>query len=279
MIPRPLWLTSLVAIFFLACSISAQDSDLFSQSASAQLTRQFGGRNLSWVLLDRSGRILAQNWDDPDLPISAGSVLKPFIALAWGEQNGLHYPRILCKGTRNRCWLPRGHGIIGLESAIAESCNAYFLSLASELDRRSAAQIFARFGLHSPPPDATPETLIGLTDQWRETPLTLARAYLALANDIFGPAQKRILAGMRGAAAFGTARDVDLALGRNSALAKTGTAPCSHHARAAADGFTIVLFPALQPRLLLLVRMHAATGAHTATKAGAMLRAIGMGAP
>ena len=273
------WLTVLVVISILASSISAQNSDLFSQSASAQLTRQFGGRDLSWVLVDRSGRILAQNWDDPNLPISPGSLLKPFIAAAWGEQHGFNYPHVTCKGTRNRCWLPRGHGTLGLERAIAESCNAYFLSLASELDRRRAEPILARFGLHGPLPDATPETLIGLTDQWRETPLTLARAYLVLANDTHSPAQQHILIGMRGAAAFGTAREVDLALGRDSALAKTGTAPCSHHPRAAADGFTVILFPALQPRVLLLVRMHGSTGAHTATAAGAMLRAVGLGAP
>ena len=276
---RFLCLTVLSVISILASNVAAQNSDLFSQSASAQLTRQFGGRGLSWLLLDRTGRVLAQNWDDPNLPVSPGSLLKPFIAFTWGEQHGFNYPRVTCKGTRSRCWLPRGHGTLGMEGAIAKSCNAYFLSLTRELDRRRAEPILARFGLHGPLPDATPEALIGLTDQWRETPLTLARAYLALANDTLSPARQHILTGMSGAAAYGTARDIDLALGRNSALAKTGTAPCSHHPRATADGFAIVLFPALEPRLLLLVRMHGATGAHTATQAGAMLRAIGMGTP
>jgi hypothetical protein len=81
---------------------------------------------------------------------------------------------------------------------------------------------------------------------------------------------------MRNAAESGTAREVDLALGPHAALAKTGTASCSHHPRASGDGFTVVLFPAVQPRLVLLVRMHGTTGAHTAAQAGAMFRAIGM---
>jgi hypothetical protein len=63
-------------------------------------------------------------------------------------------------------------------------------------------------------------------------------------------------------------------LGRNAALAKTGTAACSHTPRGAADGFTVILYPAAQPRLLLLVRVHGVTGAASAKVAGAMLRSL-----
>jgi hypothetical protein len=68
---------------------------------------------------------------------------------------------------------------------------------------------------------------------------------------------------------------VDAALGHDAALAKTGTAVCSHRPRGAADGFTVVLYPAAQPRLLLLVRVHGITGAQSAAVAGAMLRCLG----
>jgi len=81
--------------------------------------------------------------------------------------------------------------------------------------------------------------------------------------------------GMLGSAERGTARAVDEELGSKVALAKTGTAPCSHTPVAAADGFTVVLFPAVQPRLLLLVRVHGETGAASAKVAGAMLRSLG----
>ena len=275
----PQWRLAVIAASLLIpiLALRAQDSDLFSQAASAQLARQFGGRDLSWVLLDRSGRVLALNWEDAGAPISPGSLLKPFIAIAYGEQHKFHYPRVTCTGTRSRCWLPRGHGTIDLQQAIAGSCNTYFLTLADGLDRDQVQAVFSRFGLEGPPANAGAGALIGLGDRWRETPLALARAYLALLTDAPEPARSRILDGMRAAAETGTARDVDVALGAHAALAKTGTATCSHHPRAAADGFAIVLFPASQPRVLLLVREHGTTGAHAAAQAGAMLRSIGMG--
>jgi hypothetical protein len=51
-----------------------------------------------------------------------------------------------------------------------------------------------------------------------------------------------------------------------------------HACIGAADGFTLVLYPAAQPRLLLLVRVHGITGADSAKVAGAMLRSLGAGA-
>jgi cell division protein FtsI/penicillin-binding protein 2 len=277
--PR-LFFVSFIVLPLLASSLTlrAQGSDLFSQTASAELTRQFGGRDLSWLLLDRSGRMLAMNWEDANLTIAPGSLLKPFIAVAYGEQHGFVYPHVTCTGAQGRCWLPRGHGTIGLEKAIAGSCNAYFLALADGLDPDRADATFSRFGLNGPPKNADPEILVGLKDQWRETPLSLARAYLELVTDAPEPVRQRILSGMRSAAESGTAREVNIALGNPGAMAKTGTAICSHHPRAAVDGFAIVLFPASQPRLLLLVRMHGVAGARAAAEAGAMLHAIGMGA-
>ena len=274
------WRVGFIVVSLLVCNVIlfADDADHFSQAASAALNHRFSGRDLSWVLLDRTGRILAFNWDDANAPIAPGSLLKPFIAVAYGEQHNFAYPHVTCTGTRSRCWLPRGHGDIGLEKAISASCNTYFLALANGLERVRAQGVFKQFGLEGPPADAGAEMLIGLVDNWRETPLTLARAYLALLSNTPELARSPILAGMRSAAETGTARDVDIALGSHAALAKTGTAVCSHHPRAVADGFAVALYPASQPRVLLLVREHGTTGAHTATQAGAMLRAIGMGA-
>jgi cell division protein FtsI/penicillin-binding protein 2 len=105
----------------------------------------------------------------------------------------------------------------------------------------------------------------------------LAKAYLQLEKEQQSPMQSRIVKGMSGSASHGTARAVDAALGSNAALAKTGTAVCSHTPQGAADGFTVVLYPAAQPRLLLLVRVHGTTGAESAKVAGAMLRSLGAG--
>jgi hypothetical protein len=70
---------------------------------------------------------------------------------------------------------------------------------------------------------------------------------------------------------------VDATLGENAALAKTGTAACTHTHRAAADGLAVVAFPAEDPRFLLLVQKHGVTGAHTAAEAAQMLRVVGLG--
>jgi hypothetical protein len=263
---------------FAACLATAQTAHEtpFSQSAKAVLEHNFPSPDLSYLLLDTSGNVLAERWPAP-VPISPGSLVKPFLAIAYGEQHGGRFPTVRCLGTESHCWLPRGHGELELEEAITQSCNAYFLELAAGVDRQRAAQTLARYGLAGPPITASAESLAGLGSAWKETPLAWARAYLQLVNEQQSPAQSRIVKGMLGSAERGTARAVDAVLGRNVALAKTGTAVCSHTPRGAADGFTVVLYPAAQPRLLLLVRVHGVTGAASAKIAGAMLHALGGG--
>jgi cell division protein FtsI/penicillin-binding protein 2 len=265
-------------LLFLACQVSAQPARdaQFSQAAKAVLDRDFSGPEISYLLLDSSGGVLAERW--PAQPaIAPGSLVKPFLAIAYGEQHAGQFPTVRCMGARTRCWLPAGHGNIGLEEAIAQSCNTYFLDLANDLDRKRAARSFAHYGLAGPPENATSENLVGLGAAWKESPLALARAYLTIEKEQRSVLQNRIVKGMIGSAEHGTARAVDAVLGRNAALAKTGTAVCSHTPRASADGLTVVLYPAAQPRLLLLVRVHGVTGAASARVAGQMLRSLGAG--
>jgi len=258
---------------------SAQQATLFAQGANAVLQSRFSRPELSWILLDRTGNVVAQRWDAPNQQIPPGSLVKPIVAVAYAEQHGGRFPHVRCLGTASMCWLPRGHGDLDLEHAIANSCNAYFLSLAENLDRGVAIRRLHTFGLAGPGPEADARTLIGLSPGWRETPLALGRAYLALLDYPGLTVRTRVLRGMAGAALYGTAGAVDADLGQDLALAKTGTASCTHAHRAPADGFAVVLMPADQPRYLLLVRMHGTTGAHTAAVAAEMLRAIGLGQP
>lgn len=259
------------------CAIAgAQESAIFTQGASAVLERQFGRPDLTWLLLDRSARVLTQRWPEAEKVIAPGSLLKPFIASAYGEQYKAHYPHLLCSGTVDHCWYPRGHGEIGLEEALAQSCNAYFLHLAESLDRMRIDATCTRYGLHLPAQTLSAEDRIGLTSTWRETPLSIARAYLALLEDQGDFSRNRIMAGMRAAAQHGTARGASAAFGSGDLLAKTGTASCMHRPQATADGFAVLLYPAAAPRFLLLVRQHGATGAEASKQAGAMLRAIGL---
>ena len=64
---------------------------------------------------------------------------------------------------------------------------------------------------------------------------------------------------------------VGAAIGHTDALVKTGTAPCSHSPRGSADSYTIIVYPANRPRVVLLVQAHGRTGAETAASAGALL--------
>jgi hypothetical protein len=57
-----------------------------------------------------------------------------------------------------------------------------------------------------------------------------------------------------------------------AALVKTATAPCTHPRHAPGDGFAVAVWPADNPRILLLVRAHSKPGAGAAAIAGEMLR-------
>lgn len=250
----------------------------FSVAAQAALDRAFASQEISFLLLDAEGRLLAQRWPEGiETPVPPGSLVKPWLALAFGEQHRGEFPSVECRGTQSRCWYPRGHGRLTLQQAIAESCNAYFLELAAELDRARARRTLARYGLRGPAASASDAGLVGLGGEWTEAPLALARAYLTLATERGQPTPSLILNGMSASASHGTARAVDDALGNDMAFTKTGTALCTHRPRAAGDGFTVVLYPAAQPRFLLLVRVHGTTGASSAKVAASMLQVLGAG--
>ena len=89
----------------------------------------------------------------------------------------LQVPGLICAG----CWLPQGHGRIGIRTALAQSCNSYFTQLAGltafdDLDRTAS-----RYGLDTPG-NTSPESLIGRYGNWRATPLEAARAYNELVH-------------------------------------------------------------------------------------------------
>jgi D-alanyl-D-alanine carboxypeptidase len=66
---------------------------LFAQSAAATLEQRFPDPNISFLLLDaHTGAVIASRWTDPEKPIPLGSLVKPFTALAYGEQHEFQYP-------------------------------------------------------------------------------------------------------------------------------------------------------------------------------------------
>jgi hypothetical protein len=254
---------------------SVDRSSLFAQSAAEALAREFPSRDISFLLLDaRTGRVLASRWEHPDEPIPMGSLVKPFTALAYGEQHDFRYPTYTCRGTSTRCWLPRGHGDLDLTAAIAQSCNSYFRMLTADL---TAADVFAtatRFGLDRPEPETSGPELAGLGTRWRTSPLRVARAYLELVCQRRRPSVSQLLDGMALSAQQGTGAELHHAFPSSSALVKTGTAACTHSQAAPGDGFAVVLTPADDPKILLMVRVHGVPGAQAAKTAGQMLRRI-----
>lgn len=258
----------MMALVFALEQIPAQShatEDLHAQSAAAALARDFGDPNLSYLLLDENGEIIAQRWERPERDIQVGSLTKPFMAAAYGRSHH-NFPKFHCSGGKT-CWLPRGHGTLALREAIAFSCNSYFHQLVAH--GGSGFQLaMATFGLHTGGDQSLTEA----------SPIALARAYLELTRHAREPAVAPVLQGLALSAERGTAKAVGEELHGTAALAKTGTAPCTHEKKAPGDGFAIVLFPADHPRAALLVRLHGRPGFMAAEMAGRMIAKVEAGA-
>ena len=250
-------------------------TSLFAQSAAEALTHEAPDANVSFLMLDaHTEQLLASRWEDPHLPISLGSLAKPFTALAYGEQHEFQFPTHNCRGSKTGCWRPGGHGEVDLTSAIAFSCNSYFRLLTADLSAADLLPTATHFGLDLPDGDMQGAELAGLGSRWRISPMHMAHAYLELLHGRQQPAISRILAGMQRSAVRGTGAEVGHALRSKTALVKTGTAACTHSQLAPGDGFVIAMVPADDPRLLLMIRVHGVPGSMAAKTAGLMLRRI-----
>ena len=215
------------------------------------------------LLLEGSERA-CNSFDDEPLP--PGSLLKPFAALAYAVGHGFRYPTASCSG--EGCWLPAGHGALGLEDALAQSCNVYFRELAREIAPAALAQTAVRFGLPAPPPDASPGSYWGLGDRWRVPAPRLLSAYRELHRRRGDPGVAPILEGLRRSASRGTAAAVGA-----PAVAKTGTSPCVHRG-SNGDGYCCALYPADKPRYTMLLQLHGRTGREAARAAGVVLSTL-----
>ena len=227
----------------------------------ALLALAIGAPQTNFLKVDvRTRQVIAQNWPDAETPVPVGSLVKPFVALAYAGD----WPEFFCTG--KRCWLARGHGRLQFRQALAQSCNEYFLNLARGVNADTLAVVARKFGI-PPPGNDSPDARIGLGTAWKVSPLALARAYAELAERASEPRVAEILAALRLAAQSGTAH----AIGAGK-MAKTGTAECVAAKKDAGDGFAMVLTPAEAPRIVLLVRVHGATGAEAAKLAGQLLK-------
>ena len=257
---------AILAVLLLIAPIFA--GDLSTQTIALTLERQFAGPDISYIVVDDTGAIIAQRWSDESVPV--GSLMKPFTALAYRRTHSA-YPELVCRGSAGGCWRPAGPGRIGIVTAIAQSCNGYFRQLGAGVSAMQLSAVLKSFDL----PEFTSQNAAaryGAGDAWRAPPAILLRAYLELASRRQSEEVKPILEGMVNSANNGTAALLQPISGR--ALAKTGTAPCVHQSHAPGDGYAVVLYPADAPRIGLLVRLHGQPGSHAAGVAGVMLRAV-----
>jgi len=249
-----------------ALALALGAASLYDQAVVTLLRERFSRADVSYILIETSrGRVVDAQWPDASRPVAMGSLVKPFTTLAYGKSHGDRYPEFVCRGTESGCWLPGGHGKVGIVEAIAHSCNAYFDALAAQVRFEDVAVEAHRFSIAPPPDQAPPAAYVGRQGLWELRPEETLRAFVALLSD---PRADVVRSGMEECARHGTGR----ALGEG--LAKTGTAPCSHQPRAPGDGFVVAFDRAAAPRYALLVRVHGVPGAEAAATAAQMMRVI-----
>lgn len=200
-----------------------------------------------------------------------GSLVKVFTALAYGARNRNLFPLAACGGASTGCWYAPGHGRVDLVTAIAVSCNSYFLGLARAVDQPDVAAVAANYGVAPPTVDSA-AARIGLGRGWLESPEALALGYLELVRRRREPGVGLVVEGLRQSARLGTAKACGAGV-----LAKTGTAVCVHRAVMPGDGWALGLFPEDAPRYAVIVREHGVPGSAAAVQLAAGISALRVG--
>jgi stage II sporulation protein D len=212
---------------------------------------------------DAAGAMAGAAGDDVAVPV--GSLQKPFVARAWAAAHlDEKTPRWRCDG--RSCWRPSGHGTLGLARATAVSCNAFFLALAAETPPSVLRSTLIDEGF-TVEGAMTPEAAIGLGDTVTITPHHLLDAYARLTRTpwLAGDAVRReVLAGLRQAAADGTARG----LRRRGLWAKTGTVDVPGRRGLETIGWVVAVDDAGSSTL---ARLWPGTGRRAATALGPAL--------
>lgn len=228
-----------------------------------------GGRaSTRWIAADVQGRIRESNWPDTGQAVCFGSLLKPFLALAYLATNS-QPPVINCLGAAAGCWYSHGHGRQDMVAALANSCNVYFSRIAETLNRAALDLICVSYGLAPPSRSWPGSRLIGLGAGWPQAPLAVVHAFGLLASNAAEPHARVVLNGMRRCSESGTARGIGL-----RCYAKTGTAAPSQRYDSG-DGYVVAIYPVEQPRTILLFARHNATGAEAAKQIGPLISEFG----
>ena len=296
--------TALCAMLLLAPAVASPPSQ---KEDCAAVMRSELPSGAAFLFNIRTGVVVAAHGEDllfgrgESRPV--GSILKLFTAyalLAAGEPGDEVFfcaPSSPEVRATDACWHRPGHGNMTLRAAIANSCNAYFRQWTAGMDLGPAEAMFRRLGLLEGALTGSGEerasALTGLSSRIRVRPAELAAATAALFNGgviysiektesgarcvpigslpVNTAAMKEIAAGMRESAVSGTGAAAQAAAGLEPLLVKTGTSQHFESGRIDpnhTDGWCIILFPAQEPRYLLLISAPGGTGSGRAAEAG-----------
>ena len=207
-----------------------------------------------------------------DLALAVGSLQKPFVARAWAQAHpDLPSPRFTCTGG-DTCWLKKGHGELGLSTALARSCNAYFRYLAEATPLPQLVDSLGGAGFAPAPANADQAIGLAAPEPLRIRPSQLLDTYRELLREpwpLGEPLRREVLRGLREGARSGTAGG----LGAWGLWAKTGTVPLDAQHTV---GFALALDDG---GLAMLARLRPGTGAQAATALAAPLAAHRRGTP
>jgi peptidoglycan glycosyltransferase len=211
-----------------------------SARPSAPLERFLAAANGCAVLLDvATGRVLAVNGNPlcESLLVAPGSTLKPLsLAALMGagklRADALFYcpRRLVLAGRRMDCSHPPLAGPVGVEAALAYSCNCFTAWAAERFGHGELARLLRGAGLGA----AEIRTAVSRETQQLQalgesdvlvTPVGLAHAYRQLALQVTrrnaGAGLEQVLAGLEGAVEFGTGQLARVA--GSSVAGKTGS--------------------------------------------------------
>jgi len=230
---------------------------------------------------------------DPASPRAAPYLIEPYAATLRTSPPG---PALLapepCGGRVTpqcpvACWYKPGHGRLTASQALAVSCNQYFYQLSRQTDPAAFTRILTVLGVRGgsarvQAASTTPETMIGLDDRLRLSPLQVLNAYGVLlsghasaeAKSASFPALARVvlLAGLALGADEGTSALAQQALPPNHLLlGKTGTSPAlagGRYSIAKTDGWFLGFYPRSEPVLAVMVYYPNGLGAKDAAPLG-----------
>ncbi len=268
------------------------------------------------VVEPSSGRPLLE-YDEKgylDLQFPTGSLIKVFTVVAALKQDpSFKNFRTTCRPSRwsnssfETCWYRQGHGEIGLEEALAQSCNWYLREMAERIKPINFWETLADFGLIKRQRLAeylrwsrreTLEVMVGTGIRLKVSPRALLYAYCALFNGGYlfeashtGPAGvflrvkvspeilRVIRSGMSRCWSEGSGKSGLLSSGQASVAGKTGTAAyyCSEDTGSWKTHGMFVGFSPQEglPRAGIIVFCFSGDGRRAAEIAGDVLAVIG----